>query len=1019
MKLNHRFRKLGETAIGLAVLILSAFPALAAITPIGPYQAEALADPSPAVFTFQSSIAYYNNFLIYAGSDGKIYAYGIDTGTSILVSDTSALSTAFSAVQGFVVSSGNYLYFHDNAVTSNIYRLKLTDPWPAAHETLDSGITSAIFAFAENSWTDTIWFSSADFFGSGNKFYLYEIDTAFATATLRTSFVQPNSGGNGPILFKGPSTILYGESVFGGNGFFHLLNSSTGELIHENYLIFTAGIGDSTYGYNNRLYVTSGGGKVIYEIRGNDTPLALGTTDDEARGITFGDVAFFISEMMPFTGGADDGKISLNKGWDPNPVVEISPIDPLRAKAVADPDPEAFVYQSSVAYFNNHLIYAGNDGKIYGQNLDTSESEVISDTGSLATAFSSVQGFSVSSDNYLYFHDNAVTSKIYRILLTDAWPAQFESLDTQVSSAIFAFAENPWTNTIWFSSSDFFGSGNNFYLYEVNSEFTGVTLNLSFEQPNGGGNGPIIFENETTMLYGEAVFGGNGFFHQANTDTGSVIQENYLTISSGLGDAIYGYNHRIYVTSGGGKAIFEIDGNQKTQLATTHDEARGITFDGTSFFISAIVLFSGSTDDGEVSLLQLWQTRLSGVPTEQRVDDSKDLNADGIPDNQQPDVILSVNAADGSGAKQIGISPVGADVVVESLEAVDASTIAETANRPPDFPFGLINYRLKVTSSDGTAQVMVRLSEPAPADAKWYKYDPVDGWLDFSAYAAFSADRKTVTLELKDGEYGDSDRIVNGEISDPGGVAVLLADKSLTAFVTRFYQTCLGRNPDPAGLEAWVNALLDGSLTGSDVAYGFVFSQEFVNKNTTDQEYLQVLYEAFFNRKPDLAGLQGWLEVMQNGASREDILNGFIYAQEFAELCDGYGIKAYDGHITRAQREAVEAFVTRFYQLCLGRDPDAAGLEGWANDLLNQVRAGADVAKGFIYSQEFLSKNTSNSEYLQILYEAFFDRDPDPAGWDVWLAELNAGKDRGEVLDGFIYSTEFTNLCSEYGIKAF
>lgn len=775
MKLNHRFWKLGATAIGLALLILPAFPALAAITPIGPYQAETLADPNPAVFSFQSSIAYYNNFLIYAGSDGKIYAYSIDTGTSTLVSDTSALSTAFSAVQGFVVSSGNYLYFHDNAVTSNIYRLKLTDTWPVVQETLDTGISSAIFAFAENSWTDTIWFSSADFFGSGNKFYLYEIDAAFATATLRTSFVQPNSGGNGPIIFKGPSTVLYGESVFGGNGFFHLINSSTGELIHENYLTFTAGLGDSTYGYNNRIYVTSGGGKTIYEIRGSDTPLALGTTDDEARGITFGDAAFFVDEMVPFSGGADDGKISLNKGWDPNAVIEISPIDPFRSRAVADPSPEAFVYQSSIAYYNNYLVYAGDDGKIYGYHLDTSESIVISDTSSLATAFSAVQGFTVSSDNCLYFHDNAVTSKIYRVFLTDTWPAQFESLDTQVSSAIFAFTENPWTNTIWFSSSDFFGSGNNFYLYEVNSEFTGVTLNLSFEQPNGGGNGPIIFENETTVLYGEAVFGGNGYFHQLNTDTGTVIQENYLTVNSGLGDAIYGYNNRIYVTSGGGKTIFEIDKNQKIQLATTHDEARGITFDGTSLFISAMVPFSGSSDDGEVSLLQLWQTRLSGVPADQRVNDSVDLNADGIPDNQQPDVILSVNTADGSGSKQIGISPIGADVFVESLEAVDTSTIDETANRPPDFPFDLINYRLKVTSSDGTAQVTVYLSEPAPAGAGWYQYDSINGWQDYSLYATFSADRRSVTIELKDGDHGDLDHIVNGEIVDPGGVGVTAA----------------------------------------------------------------------------------------------------------------------------------------------------------------------------------------------------------------------------------------------------
>jgi hypothetical protein len=83
-----------------------------------------------------------------------------------------------------------------------------------------------------------------------------------------------------------------------------------------------------------------------------------------------------------------------------------------------------------------------------------------------------------------------------------------------------------------------------------------------------------------------------------------------------------------------------------------------------------------------------------------------------------------------------------------------------------------VNYRLTVTSANGTAQVIVYLSEPAPAEAKWYKYDAIDGWIDYSDHATFSADRLSVTLALKDGDYGDLDRIVNGEIIDPGGVGV-------------------------------------------------------------------------------------------------------------------------------------------------------------------------------------------------------------------------------------------------------
>ena len=74
------------------------------------------------------------------------------------------------------------------------------------------------------------------------------------------------------------------------------------------------------------------------------------------------------------------------------------------------------------------------------------------------------------------------------------------------------------------------------------------------------------------------------------------------------------------------------------------------------------------------------------------------------------------------------------------------------------------------------------------------------------------------------------------------------------------------------------------------------------------------------------------------------------------------------------------------------------------------------MANGFIYSQEFINKNTTDDEYLTILYKAFFNRDPDQGGWDAWIAELKAGKDRGYVLDGFLFSQEFFDLCEDYGI---
>jgi hypothetical protein len=112
----------------------------------------------------------------------------------------------------------------------------------------------------------------------------------------------------------------------------------------------------------------------------------------------------------------------------------------------------------------------------------------------------------------------------------------------------------------------------------------------------------------------------------------------------------------------------------------------------------------------------------------------------------------------------------------------------------------------------------------------------------------------------------------------------------------------------------------------------------------------------------------------------------------------------------------VEDFVTRFYQQCLDRQPDAGGLADWSNGLLTHRLTGADVARGFIFSNEFISKNKSNAEFLNILYKAFFNRDPDSGGFNYWLTQLNNGADRGAILDGFLNSNEFIGLCRRYGI---
>jgi hypothetical protein len=119
---------------------------------------------------------------------------------------------------------------------------------------------------------------------------------------------------------------------------------------------------------------------------------------------------------------------------------------------------------------------------------------------------------------------------------------------------------------------------------------------------------------------------------------------------------------------------------------------------------------------------------------------------------------------------------------------------------------------------------------------------------------------------------------------------------------------------------------------------------------------------------------------------------------------------------SKFNREQVKQFIKRFYELCLNRQPEDAGWDGWADALENGSMSGSQVAAGFIFSNEFKKRQVSYEQYLIVLYKAFFDRDPDEGGYNQWLEQLRSGKSQDDIFHGFIYSQEFFSLCDKYGI---
>lgn len=238
---------------------------------------------------------------------------------------------------------------------------------------------------------------------------------------------------------------------------------------------------------------------------------------------------------------------------------------------------------------------------------------------------------------------------------------------------------------------------------------------------------------------------------------------------------------------------------------------------------------------------------------------------------------------------------------------------------------------------------------------------------------------------------------------------------SVTNFVKRLYNVALGRDYDDSGLQNWVNTMVNGTSGGS-VATSFISCEEFANRNLTNEQYVQVLYETFFNREADSAGFEVWMNYLNNGYSRSAVLKGFVGSQEWINLCNGYGIASGSQNGSIDSRDQITAFVNRLYSKALGRTADSDGLNNWVNALANKSASGSSVADGFLFSQEMNNRNLSNEEFVKVLYNVMLGREADSVGLASWVAQLESGASRKDIFNGFVGSQEFTNICNSYGI---
>ncbi len=98
------------------------------------------------------------------------------------------------------------------------------------------------------------------------------------------------------------------------------------------------------------------------------------------------------------------------------------------------------------------------------------------------------------------------------------------------------------------------------------------------------------------------------------------------------------------------------------------------------------------------------------------------------------------------------------------------------------------------------------------------------------------------------------------------------------------------------------------------------------------------IYQAAFNRVPDAGGLGFWIHAFENGASLQDVANGFVESAEFKSL---YG-----------QNPSNADIIGKYYQNVLHREGEPGGYAFWLGLLDNHQASRAQVLAAFSESPE-------------------------------------------------------------------
>jgi hypothetical protein len=145
--------------------------------------------------------------------------------------------------------------------------------------------------------------------------------------------------------------------------------------------------------------------------------------------------------------------------------------------------------------------------------------------------------------------------------------------------------------------------------------------------------------------------------------------------------------------------------------------------------------------------------------------------------------------------------------------------------------------------------------------------------------------------------FSDSTEFKSNTTMDVDAFATSKVSNEHQGQIYRLYRATLGREPDSTGFLNWMNALDTGGQSLKTVVAGFVGSTEFQSTygSLNNTQFVTLMYTNVLGRAPDAGGLSNWVNALNNGVSRADVVVGFSNSTEFRSTSSD-ALKNYMSH---------------------------------------------------------------------------------------------------------------------------